>query len=140
MWLSDCWIHGLRRFGGEQRHRVRIDTKLVCLIGANEAGKSTILYALELAESSDDIPASDRTRREQVPDDQRLVELRFRLDDADKAALSTIPRDANGPQDIQWFSVVRKANGARGSYTEPKLRDLELRRSLRSTLAERVLA
>jgi hypothetical protein len=140
MWLSDCWIHGLRRFGGERSHRVRIDAKLVCLIGANEAGKSTILYALELAQGSEEIPAPDKTRRERIPDQQRLVDLRFRLDDADKAALSTIPRDADGPQDVQWFGVVRYANGAHGYYTDPKLvRDGALRRSLRPALADRVL-
>jgi hypothetical protein len=140
MWLTDCWVHGLRRFGGEHRHRVRIDAKVVCLIGAKETGKSTILHALELAQGSEEIPASDRTRREEVPDQLRLVELRFRLDDAHKAALSTIPRDGDGPQDIQWFYVVRAANGTHRYATEPKLiRDRELRRSIQATLAERVL-
>jgi predicted ATP-dependent endonuclease of OLD family len=51
MCLTDCWIHGLRRFGGDRPHRVRFDAKLVCFIGANEAGKSTILDALEMAQN-----------------------------------------------------------------------------------------
>jgi AAA domain, putative AbiEii toxin, Type IV TA system len=140
VWLTDCWIHGLRRFGGEQRHRVRIDAKLVCLIGANEAGKSTILYALDLAQGGGEIPLPDRTRREDIPDQRTLVELRFRLDEADQAALSGIARDTDGPPRIQWFTVVRLANGERGYYAEPKLiRDRQPRRSLRTTLAARAL-
>jgi hypothetical protein len=140
VWLTDCWIHGLRRFGGEQRHRVRIDAKLVCLIGANEAGKSTILYALELTQGGGEIPRSDRARREDVPDQRRLVELRFRLDEADQAVLSAIPRDADGPQRVQWFNVVRQANGERGYHAEPALiRDRHPRRTVRMALAARVL-
>ena len=64
VWLTDCWIHGLRRFGGKDPHRVRIDAKLVCLIGANEAGKSTILDALEFVQGPEAMPSADRTRGE----------------------------------------------------------------------------
>jgi hypothetical protein len=136
--LTDCWIHGLRRFGGEQPHRVRIDAKLVCLIGANEAGKSTILDALELAHGASEIPRSERTRLEAVPDDRSLVELRFRLEDADHAALLDIPRDADGPQRVQRFTVIRQADGERQYYAEPELiRDRQARRWMRSALAER---
>jgi predicted ATP-dependent endonuclease of OLD family len=67
MMLSDCWIHGLRRFGGERSHRVRLDAKVVCFIGANEAGESTILDALEFAQSPRQITQADRTRGEAVP-------------------------------------------------------------------------
>jgi AAA domain len=80
MWLTDAWIHGLRRFGGEQRHRVRFDGKLICLIGANEAGKSTVLDALEIAHTTRDFTQSDRTRGEQLPADREVVHLRYRID------------------------------------------------------------
>ncbi|KAA0274272.1 MAG: hypothetical protein EDQ89_02440 [Acidobacteria bacterium] len=73
MRLTDAWIHGLRRFGGESPHRVRVDTKLVCLIGANESGKSTVLDALEIAHGDAGVPGPDRTRRQGIPDDHEEV-------------------------------------------------------------------
>jgi hypothetical protein len=138
MWLTDCWIHGLRRFGGKDDHRVRIDAKLVCLIGANEAGKSTVLDALEFARGGDPVPASDRSRGEAVGDDRTIVRLRYRLDDADGAALTGIARDADGPQEVQWFTVEKEAGGGQNFYAEPELiRDRTLRRSLHATLIQR---
>ena len=59
MELSDAWIHGLRRFGGEAPHRVRLDTKLICLTGANESGKSTVLDAMEIAQVT--LPSGPQT-------------------------------------------------------------------------------
>lgn len=138
MWLTDCWIHGLRRFGGDKPHRVRFDAKLVCLIGANEAGKSTILDALEIAHSGEAVPASDRTRREGVPDNREIVRLRYRLDDGDREALAQIGRDPDGPQHLQWFVVVRHTDGQHRYWAEPEfVRDRSERRSLCRTLTER---
>lgn len=138
MWLTDCSIHGLRRFGGDEPHRVRFDAKLVCLIGANEAGKSTILDALEIAHSVEAVPASDRTRREGVPDNREIVRLRYRLDDGDREALAQVRRDPDGPQRLQWFVVVRYANGQHNYWAEPELvRDRTERRSVHRTLTER---
>jgi energy-coupling factor transporter ATP-binding protein EcfA2 len=138
VWLTDAWIHGFRRFGGETRHRVRFDAKLVCLIGANEAGKSTVLDALEFAQEGGEFQLADRTRGEALPSDRRVVELRFRLDDADRAAVSTVPRDPGGPQEVRWFTVARTASGERLAYAEPELvRDRARRGAMRSVLAER---
>lgn len=138
MWLTDCWIHGLRRFGGDNPHRVRFDAKLVCLIGANEAGKSTILDALELAHREEAVPASERTRREGVPDGREIVRLRYRLDDGDQEALAQIRRDPDGPQHLQWFEVVRYANGQRQHWAKPEfVRDRTERRAVRRALTER---
>ncbi len=137
MWLTDCWIHGLRRFGGENPHRVRVDAKLVCLIGANEAGKSTILDALEYVQGADAVPAADRTRGEAVPDDRAIVKLQFRLDDSDRAALSGVARDSDGPQQVRSFTVERTGGGRVSYYAFPELiRDRAPRRAIRATLAQ----
>ena len=77
MRLADAWIHGIRRFGGDRPHRLRIDTKLVCLIGANEAGKSTALDALSMARHGGAVEPQDRSRRQQVPDDRDAVRLKL---------------------------------------------------------------
>jgi len=138
MWLTDCRIHGLRRFGGTDPHRVRIDAKLVCLVGANEAGKSTVLDALEFARSGDPIPLGDRSRGQAIADDQTIVRLQYRLDDSDRAALSSIARDSNGPENVQWFIVEKLADGHLNYYAEPELiRDRAPRRSVHATLVDR---
>lgn len=121
MELSDAWIHGLRRFGGETPHRVRLDTKLVCLTGANESGKSTVLDAMEIAHSDTPVEAANRTRREAVPDEREIVRLRYRLDDQDRAALRMIPT-ATDLESVRWFEVIRIANGSRNLVLSTSLR------------------
>lgn len=121
MKLSDAWIHGFRRFGGAAPHRLRLDTKLVCLIGANEVGKSTILAALEIAHTDSAVPPADRSRAEQVPDDREIVRLRYRLDDADRTEISRIPSDAD-PATVRWFEIIQRANGTSYFKIEPPLR------------------
>lgn len=139
MWLTDCWIHGLRRFGGNDEHRVRIDAKMVCLIGANEAGKSTVLDALEFARQAEAIPPAARSRGESVVDDRTIVRLQYRVDDADRAALASIVRDADGPQEVQWFTVEKQAGAGYNYYALPELiRDRAPRRSLHTKLVEHV--
>jgi predicted ATP-dependent endonuclease of OLD family len=128
----------LRRFGGKDEHRVRIDAKMVCLIGANEAGKSTVLDALEFARQAEAIPPAARSRGESIGDDRTIVRLQYRLDDADRAALASIVRDADGPQEVQWFTVEKQAGARYNYYAVPELiRDRAPRRSLHATLVER---
>lgn len=87
MQLESMWVHGMRRFGGDAPTRLRLDAPLVCLIGANEVGKSTLLDALELVqqvpneetEALPAVPASDWTRGENLPGDRAIVRLRYRL-------------------------------------------------------------
>lgn len=135
MRLADAWIHGLRRFGGDRPHRVRFDTKLVCLIGANEAGKSTILNAVEIGVSPDPVEPTDRTRREHVPDDREVVRLRYRLDAADREALATVGGSATDPKATHWYDLIKRADGSSRSVIEPELaRDLRLR----TTVGERL--
>ncbi|HEU4737586.1 MAG TPA: ATP-binding protein [Solirubrobacterales bacterium] len=121
MELSDAWIHGLRRFGGETPHRVRFDTKLVCLTGANESGKSTVLDAMEIAHEDTAVEAPNRTRREEVPDGREIVRLRYRLDDQDRAALRTISTSTD-LDSVRWFEVIRNADGGRALVLNAPLR------------------
>jgi hypothetical protein len=118
--LADAWIHGLRRFGGDTPHRVRIDAKLVCLIGANEAGKSTVIDSMEIAQGDAAVVGPDRTRRETVPDDREILRLRYRLDQADRDALGHIPCDKGAPAP-HWFEVIRRANGTPRFVVDPPL-------------------
>lgn len=138
--LADAWIHGLRRFGGPDPHRVRFDAKLVCLIGANEAGKSTVLDALNMSYGGEPVPQTDRTRRETIPDDRAIVRLKYRLDQPDRDALADIPCDGD-PQLVRWFHVSRAAGGGLTSRIEPTLkRDLEPRALMHAQLEAQATA
>jgi energy-coupling factor transporter ATP-binding protein EcfA2 len=136
MELSDAWIHGLRRFGGEQPHRVRFDTKLVCLTGANESGKSTVLDAMEIAHRDAAVEAQNRTRREEVPDEREIVRLRYRLDDQDRAALRAISTSTD-LESVRWFEVIRNANGGRSLVLSPPL---QRNRAGREPMLEKIRA
>src|SRR5436305_3918777 len=110
MRLESMWVHGMRRFGGESPTRLRLDAPLICLIGANEVGKSTLLDALELVQQAPDeetealpaVPASDWTRGEDLPSDRAIVRLRYRLDADDEQLLSEL-ETANRLDGVHWL-------------------------------------
>jgi hypothetical protein len=121
MKLADAWIHGLRRFGGDSPHRLRLDTKLISLIGANEVGKSTLLKAFEIVESGQPVAAQDRSRRENVPGDRDIVRLRYRLDSTDHEAVAHINTEIDVRR-IRWFDVLYRADGSRRFEIDSNLR------------------
>lgn len=90
MLLVDATISGFRRFGGDTPHKLLLDSKLACLIGANEAGKSSLLKVISEGRTPKEIPKADRTRRSAVADDHPLIKLRFRLDEEDRAAIAPL--------------------------------------------------
>jgi energy-coupling factor transporter ATP-binding protein EcfA2 len=119
MQLEAMWVHGYRRFGGPNPVKLRLDAPLVCLVGANEVGKSTLLDALELGYSE---PGSDpaeaapvgtlaRTRSEQIPDDRDVLRLRYRLQDADRKLLAHL-HGAAQLTEVCWLERIKKASGA----------------------------
>jgi hypothetical protein len=119
MQLESMWVHGMRRFGGSVPTRLRLDSPLVCLIGANEVGKSTILDALELAhneETDDDgewrpVPAAELTRKEAIESNRLLVRLRYRLSKEERAMLGELG-SAGRLRTVRWLEVKKFANGA----------------------------
>jgi len=146
MQLEAMWVHGLRRLGGPIPIKLRLDSPLVCLIGANEVGKSTLLDALELGyiEPSVDpgevppVVALDRTRSESVPDEQEIVRLRYRLDKADLDALTTL----HGAPQLTGVRFLERKKSAGGSMTTalspPPVRDKTPRSGLASALSEAI--
>lgn len=121
MRLVDAHIHGLRRFGGSEPHKLRLDANLVCLIGANEAGKSTALDALALAQTGATVAHTDRTRGEATPDDRKIVCLRFRVDPAERALLGDI-KSAVDPKSVNYLIVSKDLEGEPEFDIEPRLR------------------
>lgn len=93
--------------------KINLDKKLIAIVGPNEAGKTTLLTALESATSRRDLPLTLRSRGAEVEDGDRVVKVTYTLEDADKAAIaefdiSTVP---------SHLSVHRRA-GERQSYVQ----------------------
>ncbi len=64
-----------------------VDSKLVAFLGPNEAGKSSILHALEWWSSGGKLKARDLARSQVIGDSDPVVTLTFILDDADVAEI-----------------------------------------------------
>jgi hypothetical protein len=148
MRLESMWVHGLRRFGGDKPHKLRLDNKLVCIIGANEAGKSTLLDAMRMShldqQQRDDegavVPVSRLllSRGEDIPDDRELVRVRYRLDDDDRAVLATLPSAAQ-LRDVVWYERVLTVDGYLASRLDPAPeRDKTARHALAGSLAQAI--
>ncbi|MGX6447874.1 AAA family ATPase [Patulibacter sp. S7RM1-6] len=110
MLLTDFYVHGFKRFGGEDEHRLRVDRRVVCLIGANEAGKSSLLQAMHDSQLNSAVPSAVRSRLERIDDKHIISRLRFRLGPDDIRAVE----EFYGPRDEppQWFDISRDASGS----------------------------
>jgi energy-coupling factor transporter ATP-binding protein EcfA2 len=107
---------------------------LVCLIGANEAGKSTALDALALAQTGATVAHTDRTRGEATPDGRKIVRLRFRVDPSERALLGDIKAEVD-PKSVNYLIVSKELEGGPEFDLEPRLRrDRDPRRRLLTKL------
>jgi hypothetical protein len=92
--------------------------KLLCIVGPNEAGKSTLLAALADLESSRAIPRSLWPRGKEVDESDTALVARFRLEASDFAAVSNLPtRDRP-----QWLEVGKRYSGENWASIIPGLR------------------
>ena len=133
------WLHGFRRFGGSQPTRVRLDSPLVCLIGANEVGKSTLLDALTISGDSESVDRREWTRGERLPDDREIIKLRYRLESGEEKLL----RQQDSGKDlakVRWLVKTLQADGSFSVDLEPgpPHRQFEPRRSLASSLRREI--
>lgn len=137
------WVHGLRRFGGSKAHRVRLDNKLVCFVGSNEVGKTTLLEALQMVEETRHpetghlIPVDPlmRTRGEILGDDRVVVRLEYRLERAEKDALAQL-RTAAELSDVRHLIIDKLMNGQVKTHFDPvPVRDKQERYRLAKNLS-----
>jgi hypothetical protein len=108
MLLVDAIVRGFRRFGSETDHKLLVDARMACIIGANEAGKSSLLKLLAESRNGTAIPNLDRTRREHVGDDDVIIKLHYRLDASDQDAVA---KQYVGQRLPDWFTVSKTAGG-----------------------------
>ena len=102
-------LHGYKRF--QQESSMKVDGKLVAIVGPNESGKSSFLQALEHLNEPNAFVTSggsqETTRNSTIPDNQDVVKATYLLEDADTAALDGIP----GGKNARWFTVAKKVAG-----------------------------
>lgn len=146
MRLDAMWVDGFRRFGGGGPVKVRLDSRIVCLIGANEVGKTSLLEALELPFAEPDeetgerpeIPELDRTRGRSVPSEKEVVHLRYRIEAEDAAKLSELDCSKQ-LKDVRWLEIKKRAGGGLSWTLAPwPSRDKEPRASLAALLRKRI--
>jgi predicted ATP-dependent endonuclease of OLD family len=116
MRLITIEIAGYRRF--KDPTRLNLDGKLIALVGPNEAGKSTILEAVERVGDTDAISIQERTRATAPDDNRTAIEALWLLEDTDIDAIS-IPNRSDRPR---WFVERKTFGGAIESELIPALR------------------
>lgn len=120
VWLG---LDGFRRFAGPSR--VKFDTKLVALVGPNEAGKTSVLDAVDHLYNDEPVDAGDLTRgyRPNGP----IIEGAFYLEDDDRQELS----DLLGGSEVRWLRISKHVGQGRQYSLEPTIgRDVSSRRIL----------
>lgn len=98
---------------------LKLDQKLVAIVGPNEAGKSTLLKGLSLIETEEPLPVSERSRTgAQITDTDNIVTLTLVIEDSDRDSLSEL-----GLAEVpQQFQVHRRAGGERRYTITPRPR------------------
>ena len=113
MRLLKVALRGIRRF--EETDALLVADRLVAIVGPNEAGKSSLLQALdEIDRWHTPLPATMATRQCTVEPQVRAL---FELDNSDVAAVSHIHDCA----DLKRLWLYRNASGAATSWVRYSL-------------------
>ena len=134
MQLIKVRLHGYKRFAEEST--MNVDGKVIAIIGPNEAGKSSFLQALEHFNHNDKfVPQNGRyqlTRGAEITDEQKVIWGLFRLDNVDRAEIST---DEECFFHIKLVEIWKTKDGKRNcQLCEPLPRDESIRQGLKAAL------
>lgn len=84
----------IRGYGRLADAKVNLDSKVIAVVGPNEAGKTTFLRALAYLNNGASLSAIERSRGASVTDETRVVEAKFSLDDDDRSELAALNLEA----------------------------------------------
>lgn len=123
-------VCGYKRF--DKSAKIDVDGKLVAIVGPNEAGKTSLLEALQHFNHRNsfqrDGASQEITRGKQVDEEQPIAKLTFYIDDEDKYAFS----DISEAMDVRWFILQKTINGEITAITSPEIkRDFSLRHEIK---------
>lgn len=97
----------IRGYGRLANASINLDSKVIAVVGPNEAGKTTLLKALAHVDSDQPVPVAQRARAAGVDGNTTIVSIRYILDDADRDVVA----DSNLDQPPKTMTVSRKADG-----------------------------
>jgi predicted ATP-dependent endonuclease of OLD family len=88
MRLKLVCVRGYKRFGA----RACLDTRgpVVAIVGPNEAGKTSLLHAIEHVSSDDDLGLHEYTDHHLIPDEDWVVQADFSLEGDDRKELGDL--------------------------------------------------
>ena len=121
--LQSIKISGFKRFN--KSGNLSLNSKLVALLGANEAGKSSILQVLKLLENNNAIKPNDISRHDA---DETMIVARYFLSDDDLENIKA--------ENSSWFTIKKPATGQLEYILNPRLlpRDITERTNIVSEL------
>lgn len=126
-------LKGYRRFAG--RNTLDLTPRVVAIVGPNEAGKTSLLNALEkLTDPTPELAfgRSEFTGREILDDEESVLSALFELDADDRKALDGI----HGADAIRLWCRERHASGTAYVDTIPRpQRDQTLRKKVEKSVA-----
>ncbi len=109
----------VRGYGRLADVKVNLDSKVIAVVGPNEAGKTTFLDALAYLNSGATLSVIERSRGTVVTDETRVVEAKFALDEGDRSGV--VDQDLEEPPRTMHVSR-RAAGGSVLVEIEPKPR------------------
>lgn len=130
MELTRITYNGFKRL--RAKHTMNVDSKLVAVVGPNDAGKTSFLRGLERLNGAGSFTADEPTRSQRDTPDTWVL-ARYSLDDADRAALADygLPGSDAARELLAW----KQKGDTLHLKIEPAIqRDLEPRRTSRDRL------
>lgn len=113
--LNYVKLNGFKRF---EKATLNTSGKIIALLGANEAGKSSILEALQFLNHDSGFSRDiNLTRNKEFKDDDIILEASFLLSNEDREAISDIYQSDT----VRWFYIKKPVSGQRKFEIKPSL-------------------
>jgi energy-coupling factor transporter ATP-binding protein EcfA2 len=127
------WLE-LNRYGRFESASLNLDARVIALLGANEAGKTTVLRALADLAHSDGVDPRSVTRGIGAPSGP-ICAAWFLLDADERAQLAEAIPEASG---CRWYVLEKAVAGERIHRLEPRPRRDVARRGAVAALIEKI--